>query len=287
MKPVHSFIVTSHLPKKIAKLKELAYNYWWCWNSEAKELFVRINRKLWEEANHNPVLLMNKLSQVELEKLSEQTDFTSFLDYIYDKFRNYMEAQTWYDTVNINGKGSIVYFSMEYGINESFPNYSGGLGVLSGDHLKSASDLGLPLIAVGLLYQQGYFRQRLTQSGWQNEQYIFNDFYSMPITLMRDKNDEPVIIDVDSVVLVTKKGTSASTVVDGCNFICPAISTDKTLLPFCESYKLNMSLLVVLIPRSHLEAPLEVAKSIYTFPVTLYLCIFSSAVVSLEALIIT
>jgi len=197
MKPVHSFIVTSHLPKKIAKLKELAYNYWWCWNSEAKELFVRINRKLWEEANHNPVLLMNKLSQVELEKLSEQTDFTSFLDYIYDKFRNYMEAQTWYDTVNINGKGSIVYFSMEYGINESFPNYSGGLGVLSGDHLKSASDLGLPLIAVGLLYQQGYFRQRLTQSGWQNEQYIFNDFYSMPITLMRDKNDEPVIIDVD------------------------------------------------------------------------------------------
>ncbi|MBI5324698.1 MAG: alpha-glucan family phosphorylase [Ignavibacteriae bacterium] len=143
------------------------------------------------------ILLINNLNQAELERLSEQTDFTSFLDYIHDKFKNYMESHTWYDSVNINGKGSIVYFSMEYGINESFPNYSGGLGVLSGDHLKSASDLGLPLIAVGLLYQQGYFWQRLTQSGWQNDQYIFNDFYSMPLTLMRDKNDEPIIIDVD------------------------------------------------------------------------------------------
>ncbi len=197
MKPVHSFIVTSHLPKKIEKLKELAYNYWWCWSSEAKELYVRINRKLWEESAHNPVLLLNKLSQNQLEELSEQTDFISYLDFIYDKFKKYMESQSWYDSLGYNSKGIIAYFSMEYGINESFPNYSGGLGVLSGDHLKSASDLGLPLIGVGLLYQQGYFRQHLTQSGWQNELYIFNDFYSMPLILMKDKEGEPLIIDVD------------------------------------------------------------------------------------------
>ena len=96
MKPVHSFVVTANLPKRISKLKELAYNYWWCWNSDARELFIRINRSLWEEVNHNPVLLINKTPQETLQKLSEQVDFTSYLDFIHDKFSQYMNANTWF-----------------------------------------------------------------------------------------------------------------------------------------------------------------------------------------------
>lgn len=197
MKPVHSFVVTSNLPPKLSRLKEIAYNYWWCWSSDAKELFNRMNRQLWEEVNHNPVMMINKLSQEKLKDLAEQKEFVSFLHYIHSRFTRYMERSTWYDTIDEAPRGTIAYFSPEFGINESFPIYSGGLGVLSGDHLKSSSDLGLPLIGVGLLYQMGYFRQRLTQNGWQNEVYNYNDFFTLPITLVRDTDDAPIIVDVD------------------------------------------------------------------------------------------
>jgi len=205
MRPIHNFIVTAKLPKQIEKLNELAYNYWWCWDSEAKELFNRVNRDLWMEVNHNPVLLINQLSVDELNDLAEQDDFVSFLDYIYSKFRDYMESTSWYESLSEKPNGTLAYFSTEYGINESFPNYSGGLGILSGDHLKSASDLGLSLVGVGLLYQQGYFRQHLTQNGWQNEYYPYNDFFSMPLILERDEIGEPLIIDVDLLARVAEK----------------------------------------------------------------------------------
>lgn len=197
MKPIHSFVVTANLPHRLEKLKELAYNYWWCWNSDAKELFIRISRTLWEEVNHNPVLLINKVPQEKLLRLAHEPDFTSFMDYIHDKFMQYMNSGTWFKNQMPNNKGVIAYFSPEYGINESFPNYSGGLGVLAGDHLKSASDLGLPLVGIGLLYQQGYFRQHFTQNGWQNELYLYNDFFSMPLTLVRDTSNNPIIISCD------------------------------------------------------------------------------------------
>ncbi len=197
MKPLHSFIVTASLPPEIEQLKELAYNYWWCWNSDAKELFNRMDRTLWEEVHHNPIMLINKLGPERLEELSRQTDFTSFLHYVHEKFQSYMESSSWFSEMTDTGSAKIAYFSPEYGINESFPNYSGGLGILSGDHLKSSSDLGLPLVGVGLLYQQGYFRQRLNHSGWQNEIYKYNDFFSLPIVLMRDGTGSPIVIDVD------------------------------------------------------------------------------------------
>ncbi len=197
MKPIHSFIVTSNLPKSIAKLEELAYNYWWCWNYEAKELFIRIDRNLWEEVNHNPVLLINKVPQEKLNELSKKTDFIRYLDFIYENYKRYMDDKSWYDSIENKSKGTIAYFSPEFGINESFPNYSGGLGVLAGDHLKSASDLGLPLIAIGLLYQQGYFRQHLAMNGWQNEYYHYNDFFSLPLRLVKDGGGQPIIINVD------------------------------------------------------------------------------------------
>lgn len=196
MKPVHSFVVTAKLPGELNKLRELAYNYWWCWNPDGRELFRRIDADLWEEVSHNPVNLINRLSQKKLNDLANSPDFISFLKSNYYKFESYLNAEKWYNKQNTS-KGVIAYFSTEYGINESFPNYSGGLGVLSGDHLKSASDLGLPLVGVGLLYQMGYFRQHLTQSGWQNEIYLYNDFYNLPITLEKDKDGNAVLIDVD------------------------------------------------------------------------------------------
>lgn len=197
MKPVHSFVVSAHLPEKLEALKELAYNYWWCWNTGAKELFLRIDRDIWEEVDHNPALLLNKTPQARFQELAEQADFVSYLEFIYQKFYNYINNETWFDKKLCETDSCIAYFSTEYGINESFPNYSGGLGVLSGDHMKSASDLGLPIVGIGLLYQQGYFRQHLTQHGWQNELYKYNDFYSMPITLMKDENGEPITVSVD------------------------------------------------------------------------------------------
>lgn len=197
MKPIKTFIVTAKLPSRIAKLKELAYNYWWCWNNNAKELFIRVNNRLWDEVNHNPVLLINRLSQEELEELASQNEFVAYLDSVYDSFRKYLESEGWYNKLNNEKEGTIVYLSPEFGINESFPNYSGGLGVLSGDHLKTSSDLGIPLVGIGLLYQQGYFRQKLTQSGWQNELYITNDFFSLPLFIQRDRNGDPLIIELD------------------------------------------------------------------------------------------
>lgn len=197
MKPIHSFLVTTNLPENIAKIKEIAYNYWWCWNSDARELFNRMDRFLWEEFNHNPIMLLNKLSQDRLVELSEQTEFVSFLNYVHTKLQRYIESKSWYSEVPNHNGGVISYFSPEFGINESFPNYSGGLGVLSGDHLKSGSDLGLPMVGVGLLYQMGYFRQHLNPNGWQNEIYNLNDFFNLPISLVRESNGHPLVIDVD------------------------------------------------------------------------------------------
>lgn len=197
MKPLHSFIVSANLPPKLEKLRELAYNYWWCWNYHGKELFLRINPDLWEEVDHNPVAFINKLPQATLLDLEKQNDFISYLDFVYASFEEYMQSRDWFNEQYEHNGDVIAYFSTEYGINESFPNYSGGLGVLSGDHLKSSSDLGLPLIAVGLLYQQGYFRQQLTQNGWQNELYLYNDFFSMPLILQKDDNGNPIIISFE------------------------------------------------------------------------------------------
>jgi starch phosphorylase len=240
MKPVHSFIVSAHLPENLYKLKELAYNYWWCWNSGAKELFLRIDRELWEDISHNPVLLLNKLKKEQLDELSNQEDFISFLNYIYSKFERYMNSETWFDSFQESENRCIAYFSMEYGINESFPNYSGGLGVLSGDHVKSSSDLGIPLVAVGLLYQQGYFRQHLTQHGWQNELYHFNDFYSMPLTLMKYENGEPMLVEVD-------------------------LPNDKA---FAQIWKLNIGLVPLYlldtnIPQNHNEEYRDITDQLY------------------------
>lgn len=196
MKPIFEFNIKTILPENLAKIEDLAWNYWWSWNSEAKDLFHEIDRELFIKNNHNPIQLINKLSKSRLDELSKDKTFVKKLDRIHSDFTKYMTEEKWFDTTDGDKENKICYFSPEYGINESFPNYSGGLGVLSGDHLKSASDLGLPLIAIGLLYQEGYFRQRLAHNGWQNEAYINNDFYTMPLELQKDDKGNEIHIHI-------------------------------------------------------------------------------------------
>ena len=194
MRPLHQFIVKSTLPKRLERLQEITMNYWWCWNTNAKDLFHEIDKELFIECNHNPVLFMNRIDQNKLDNLSQDKDFLEKFDSVISDFDDYMLTSKWMKSSDDN---LIAYFSPEYGINESFPNYSGGLGVLSGDHMKSSSDLGLNLVGIGLLYQEGYFRQRLTQNGWQNEVYKYNDFFTMPLKIVKDNNGDELIIDVD------------------------------------------------------------------------------------------
>lgn len=197
MRPVTTFVVSPTLPPSLAPLKELAYNYWWCWNDEARDMFLRIDPVLWEEVHHNPVALLGRLPMAKLESLAERAEFVAVMHEVYANFRSYMEGRGAVADLDVPSTGYIAYFCAEFGVHESFMNYSGGLGVLAGDHLKSASDLGLPLVAVGLLYQEGYFRQYLTQNGWQNEQYAEIDFHTIPVTPVLSADGTPLTISVD------------------------------------------------------------------------------------------
>jgi len=163
VKPVAVVSVIPNLPDSLARLKELAFNLRWSWNHESISLFRRLDRDLWESTDHNPIAVMGSISQERLVSVSEDPAFMAHFKRVLEDFDAYMaDTQTWYNeqfpTLN---KAVYAYFSMEFGITECVQNYSGGLGILSGDHLKSASDLGLPLIGIGLLYQEGYFRQYL------------------------------------------------------------------------------------------------------------------------------
>lgn len=197
MKPVTTFLVSPSVPPSLAPLKELASNFWWCWNAEAADLFRRIDPVLWDEVHHDPTALLARLPHQRLLQLSERTDYLRAVEDVYADFRTYMEGRGWYSETNLPSSQYFAYFCAEFGIHESFPVYSGGLGVLAGDHLKSASDLGLPLVAIGLLYQEGYFHQYLTQNGWQNERYAELDFHSLPLTPVVRGNGTPILIDID------------------------------------------------------------------------------------------
>ncbi|MCZ6677714.1 MAG: alpha-glucan family phosphorylase [Candidatus Poribacteria bacterium] len=200
MKPIRRFTVVPSFPESLKPLHELALNLWWCWDHEAITLFHHLDSELWEAAYHNPVVMLGIISQERLEAAAQDEAFLEHLDSVYRKLDAYMAAPSWFGS-GFRGNGledlSIAYFSAEFGITECLPLYSGGLGVLSGDHLKSSSYLGLPLVGVGLLYQHGYFRQQLDLEGWQIASYPANDFYNMPIQLMRRADDSPVMVTVD------------------------------------------------------------------------------------------
>jgi starch phosphorylase len=158
----------------------MAQNLVWTWDEEVRAIFTRVDRELWIRSYQNPILMLGRISQERLLALVQDDDFLGFYDRTYERFRAYLEEPTWWDK-HYQDRPLVAYFSAEYGLGECLPIYSGGLGVLAGHYLKSASDLGVPLVGVGLLYQQGYFRQYLTSDGWQQESYPTNDFYNLPV----------------------------------------------------------------------------------------------------------
>ena len=191
--------VVPQLPERINKLPEIANNLWWSWNSEFLRLFQEIDVDLWEKVEKNPVKFLKLVDQTKIEKMAEDLNFLKKYDIIVENFENYMNSKdTWFsENYPKNSKDLVAYFSAEYGIDEVLPIYSGGLGLLSGDHLKSASDLGIPFVAIGLLYKNGYFHQRINVRGEQCSEYHNIDLYNLPIIPVKDENNNDVIIDLD------------------------------------------------------------------------------------------
>jgi starch phosphorylase len=186
------------LPDALKDLEVLAGNMLWSWSRGAEALFKRIDSSLWSACGHNPVKLLGTVSQARLEELAKNEGFLCELHRVVEKLNSYLNATTWFEKVCSKcTRPTVAYFSAEFGIHESLPIYAGGLGILAGDHLKSASDLGVPIVGVGLLYQKGYFRQYLNIDGWQQELYIENDFYNMPVELVRDGEGKALTISVE------------------------------------------------------------------------------------------
>ncbi len=198
MPSVRSFTVLPALPESLMELSVLARNLFWSWNPQFVELFKRIDPALWAACGHNPVKLLGMVSQSRLETLSQNESFLNELRRASESLSEYVQASTWYEKVcGENPDAVIAYFSAEFGLHECLPIYAGGLGILAGDHLKSASDLGIPLVGVGLMYQKGYFRQHLNVDGWQQEEYHENDLFNMPAELVRDAGARPLTIWVE------------------------------------------------------------------------------------------
>ncbi len=198
IKPVATVHVIPDLPKPIERLNDLAANLRWSWDADTIALFRRLDSDLWEATYHNPVLMLGQLSQDRLKEASVDPAFLTNYHRVVNDFDAYMNTRdTWYRNNRTSETDPLIaYFSMEYGLTEALKTYSGGLGILSGDHLKSASDLGLPLIGIGLLYQEGYFQQYLNADGYQQETYPINDVPNLPLTLVREADGQPLIVNV-------------------------------------------------------------------------------------------
>ena len=184
--------VNPQLPSRISKLTEISNNLWWSWNTEFLKIFKEIDIDLWERVDKNPVKFLKLVSQEKLEQAVLNPSILKQYDKIVDDFEGYMNSKnTWFSKKYPNNKNDLIaYFSAEYGLDETIPIYSGGLGILSGDHLKSASDLGLPFVAVGLLYKNGYFHQKIDGYGNQHSIYKDIDLMNMPINPVKDKKGE-------------------------------------------------------------------------------------------------
>src|SRR5579884_3938793 len=178
--PVREFVVRPALPAQLSRMTELAWNIMWSWEPSIRTLFRRLDPVLWKESGYNPVVMLGRVSQTTLERAAADPRYLAQYQLACLRFDTQM-SRTRPDSEKL-----IAYFSAEYGLTECLPVYSGGLGVLSGDHLKSSSDQDYPLIGIGLLYQQGYFRQYLNPDGWQQERYPMNDFYTLPLIPVKD-----------------------------------------------------------------------------------------------------
>lgn len=199
VQPVARVNVAPKLPPKLCRLHELTYNLRWSWDHEAIALFRRLDPDLWEETQHNPEWMLGRMSQERLNALVHDSSFMAHYARVCRAFDEYMSSgDTWFRQryEGLERAPVIAYFSMEFGLTECLQNYSGGLGVLSGDHLKSASDLNIPLVGVGLLYQEGYFQQYLNADGYQLESYPLNDYVNLPVKRVTAEQGEPLKIAV-------------------------------------------------------------------------------------------
>src|SRR5579864_8260028 len=195
---IRTFQVFPDVPERVAALLELAHNLWWVWNPDAIELFRRLDRNLWETVYHNPVKLLGTLPQEKLAAAADDDGYLAHLHRVYEDFKEHLSRPGWFKETHPDKQGMhVAYFSAEFGLHECLPIYSGGLGILAGDHLKSASELALPLVAVGLLYRNGYFQQYLSADGWQQEAYPELDFYNLAIEPMKFTDGSPVHVRVD------------------------------------------------------------------------------------------
>lgn len=198
MKPIRTFAVVPSLPAALEALRPLAYNLQWAWSHDTIELFRRLDSELWETSGHNPVLMLGQIDQGHLAAAATDVGFLAHLERVTREVEAYMGSEsTWFQRTHGAAPNPLVaYFSAEFGLTESLSIFAGGLGVLAGDHLKSASDLGVPMIGVGLLYQQGYLKQYLNEAGWQQEAYADNDFHNLPLTLQRGPDGTPLSVQV-------------------------------------------------------------------------------------------
>ncbi|MEA3054955.1 MAG: glycogen phosphorylase, partial [Actinomycetota bacterium] len=200
MKALRSFTVRPRLPEPLARLEQLAMNLRWSWDDRARDLFRWLDPDGWEESRHDPVRVLSHVSHARLDELQSDPAFLTFLDEVADDLTGYLERPRWFQ-VRSQDSGSplrqVAYFSPEFGIAEALPQYSGGLGVLAGDHLKAASSLGIPLVGIGLFYRHGYFRQSLSSDGWQQERFPSLDPFAMALQPV----DARVTVDLAGVTL--------------------------------------------------------------------------------------
>ena len=188
----------AHIPERISGLVDLAYNLWWSWNPEVRTLFKQVNPQAWKESIHNPVRMLREIPVEFLKRAAENPAYLRRYDIVMRRFRKYLNATgTWFSEQYPNRQSlTIAYFSAEYGLHHSLPIYAGGLGFLAGDHLKEASDLGLPMVAVGFMYSQGYLHQQINLDGWQEDITEPLDHTMAPITRVQDPTGEDLIIQV-------------------------------------------------------------------------------------------
>ncbi|MGY1842191.1 alpha-glucan family phosphorylase [Modestobacter sp. SYSU DS0875] len=196
MRALRRLTVRASLPEALLPLSQLVTNLRWSWHPETRDLFEALDPELWESCGGDPVKVLGEVSAERLATLAADPAFLQRLQTVADDLREYLDAPHWYQSLGEDAPATIAYFSAEFGITEVLPQYSGGLGILAGDHLKAASDLGVPLIGVGLLYRSGYFSQGLSADGWQLEHYPALDPHGLPLKLLRDADRNAVVVAV-------------------------------------------------------------------------------------------
>lgn len=197
MKAIRTFTVRPVLADSLAPLDRLASNWRWSWSRATHALFASMDPALWDEIGANPARMLGALGQERLDELARDEGFAARVREEDERLTAYLEGERWFQRLEGDKPAHIAYFSPEFGVDGSLPQYSGGLGILAGDHLKSASDLGVPLTGVGLFYRAGYFRQSIGDDGWQRESYPLLDPYGLGLTLLRDTEGAPVEVSLD------------------------------------------------------------------------------------------